>query len=43
MKDPRGISKDVFVKVEKYTFLLDFIVLEIEADWEIPFILGWPF
>ena len=40
---PRGIVKDVFVKVDKFIFLVDFVVLDIEEDREIPLILGQPF
>ena len=43
MKHPRGIIEDVLVKVAKFIFLADFIVLDIEEDKEIPIILGRPF
>ena len=35
--------KDVFVKVDKFIFSVDFIVLDFEADKEVPIILGRPF
>ena len=35
--------KDVLVKVDKFIFPVDFIVLDFEADKEVPIILGRPF
>ena len=35
--------EDVLVKVEKFIFPDDFIVLNMEEDMEIPIILGRPF
>ena len=43
LKHPRGIIKDVLVKVDKFIFPADFIVLDMEEDKEIPIILGRPF
>ena len=40
---PRGIIEDVLVKVDKFIFPVDFIVLDMEEDQDIPIILGWPF
>nr|XP_023891367.1 uncharacterized protein LOC112003412 [Quercus suber] len=37
------IIEDVLVKVEKFIFLADFIVLDMDEDEEIPLILGQPF
>jgi hypothetical protein len=40
---PRGIAKDVFLQVDKFIYLVDFIVLDtqpIEACNLIPVILG---
>ena len=34
-----GIIEDVFVEVDKFIFLADFVVLDIKEDHEIPFIL----
>ena len=42
LKHPRGIIKDVLVKVDKFIFPIDFIVLDMEEDMEIPIILGRP-
>ena len=35
--------EDVLVKVDKFIFPMDFIVLDMEEDKEIPIILGRPF
>ncbi|KAL5578661.1 hypothetical protein UlMin_011103 [Ulmus minor] len=43
IKHPRGIIEDVLVKVDKFIFPADFIVLDMEEDREIPLILGRPF
>ena len=40
---PRGVIEDVIVKVNKFIFPTDFIVLDMEEDKEIPIILGIPF
>ncbi|XP_012835563.1 PREDICTED: uncharacterized protein LOC105956264 [Erythranthe guttata] len=40
---PKGIVEDVLVKVDKFIFPADFVVLDMEEDKEIPFILGRPF
>ncbi|XP_010247573.1 PREDICTED: uncharacterized protein LOC104590557 [Nelumbo nucifera] len=43
IKHPRGIIEDVLVKVDKFIFLIDFIVLDMQEDVDIPLILGRPF
>ena len=43
LKHPRGVIEDVLVKVDKFIFPVDFIVLDMEDDKEIPIILGRPF
>ncbi|XP_031255354.1 uncharacterized protein LOC116113346 [Pistacia vera] len=43
IKHPRGIIEDVLVKVDKFIFMADFFVLDMEEDKEIPLILGQPF
>ena len=43
MNYPQGILEDMLVKVEKFIFLIDFVVIEIEEDKEVPIILGRPF
>ncbi|KAL7594296.1 hypothetical protein Lser_V15G28541 [Lactuca serriola] len=40
---PRGICEDLLVKVDKFVFPVDFIVLDMEADPQVPIILGRPF
>ena len=40
---PYGVIEDVLVKVHHFTFLSDFVVIDIEEDVEIPLILGRPF
>ncbi|XP_027357158.1 uncharacterized protein LOC113866529 [Abrus precatorius] len=37
---PRGIVEDVLVKVDKFMFPADFIVLDMEENDEVPIILG---
>ncbi|XP_050914621.1 uncharacterized protein LOC127129492 [Lathyrus oleraceus] len=43
MKRPYGIATDVLVKIDKFVFLVDFVILEMPEDEEIPLILGRPF
>ncbi|KAL9416753.1 hypothetical protein AB3S75_039861 [Citrus x aurantiifolia] len=43
IKYPRGIIEDVLVKVDKFIFPADFIVLDMTEDIELPLILGRPF
>ena len=43
LKHPKGVIEDVLVKVDKFIFPADFIVLDMEEDKEIPIILGRPF
>ncbi|KAA3466660.1 hypothetical protein EPI10_001734 [Gossypium australe] len=38
-----GKIEDVSVRVDKFIFPVDFIILECEADKEVPIILGRPF
>ena len=40
---PEGIIEDVLVKVGKFVFPADFIILDMEEDSQIPLLLGWPF
>ncbi|KAL5542872.1 hypothetical protein UlMin_010582 [Ulmus minor] len=40
---PEGKIEDVLVKVDKFIFPVDFIILDFEADMEVPIILGSPF
>ncbi|XP_073030693.1 uncharacterized protein [Primulina eburnea] len=43
IKYPRGVVENVLVKVDKFIFPVDFVVLDMEEDCEIPLILGRPF
>ncbi|XP_038882417.1 uncharacterized protein LOC120073686 [Benincasa hispida] len=43
IKLPEGKIEDVFVQVDKFIFPADFVILDYEADREIPIILGRPF
>ncbi|PIM99261.1 DNA-directed DNA polymerase [Handroanthus impetiginosus] len=38
-----GVIEDILVKVDKFIFPADFIIVDMEADSEIPIILGRPF
>nr|GEU36331.1 reverse transcriptase domain-containing protein [Tanacetum cinerariifolium] len=40
---PKGVTKDVFVKVGKVHFPTDFVVVDFEADPRVPLILGRSF
>ncbi|GJW62376.1 reverse transcriptase domain-containing protein [Tanacetum coccineum] len=40
---PTGVAENVFVKVGKFYFLADFVVLDFIADPQVPLILGRPF
>ncbi|XP_035836039.1 uncharacterized protein LOC118484175 [Helianthus annuus] len=43
IKYPRGIIENLLVKVDKFVFPVDFVVLDMEADEKVPIILGRPF
>ncbi|GJY60551.1 reverse transcriptase domain-containing protein [Tanacetum coccineum] len=38
-----GIAENMLVEVGKFTFLMDFVILEMEEDNKVPLILGRPF
>nr|GEV22615.1 reverse transcriptase domain-containing protein [Tanacetum cinerariifolium] len=40
---PKGVVEDVFVKVGRFHFLTDFVVVDFEADPRVPLILGRSF
>ncbi|GKE65111.1 reverse transcriptase domain-containing protein, partial [Tanacetum coccineum] len=40
---PKGIARDVFVLVGKFTFPTDFVIVDYESNPRIPLILGRPF
>ncbi|XP_023757312.1 uncharacterized protein LOC111905824 [Lactuca sativa] len=39
----RGVCEDILIKVDKFVFPVDFVVLDMEEDPKIPIILGRPF
>ena len=43
MAQPECILEDVLVKVEKFIFPVDFVVIDKEEDKQIPLFLGRPF
>nr|GEW53204.1 reverse transcriptase domain-containing protein [Tanacetum cinerariifolium] len=40
---PKGVAKDVFVKVGKFHFSTDFVVVDFEVDHRVPLIIGRSF
>nr|GFC79647.1 hypothetical protein [Tanacetum cinerariifolium] len=40
---PKGVAEDVFVKVGKFHFPIDFVVVDFEVDPQVPLILGRSF
>nr|GEU39793.1 reverse transcriptase domain-containing protein [Tanacetum cinerariifolium] len=40
---PARIARDVFIPVGKFTFLVDFVIVDSESDPRVPLILGRPF
>ena len=43
MAQLEGIPEDVLVKVGKFIFLVDFVVIKMEEDTQVPLLLGRPF
>ncbi|XP_048229439.1 uncharacterized protein LOC112535117 [Ricinus communis] len=43
VKYPKGIIKDVLVKVNKFIFPVDFVVMDMNGESDVPLILGRPF
>ncbi|KAI3810152.1 hypothetical protein L1987_19762 [Smallanthus sonchifolius] len=43
LKYPRGIVENLLVKVGKFVFPVDFVILDMEVDDRVPLILGRPF
>ena len=39
---PYSVIEDVLVWIKQFNSPADFVVMDIEEDFEIPFILGWP-
>ena len=40
MAQPEGVLEDVLVKVGKFIFLVDFVVIKMEEDTQVPLLLG---
>nr|GEX39632.1 reverse transcriptase domain-containing protein [Tanacetum cinerariifolium] len=40
---PKGVAEDVFIKMGKFHFPIDFVVVDFEADPQVPLILGRSF
>ncbi|GJU05805.1 transposon ty3-I gag-pol polyprotein [Tanacetum coccineum] len=40
---PKGIAENIMVKIDKFVFPVDFVILDMEEDHRIPIILGRPF
>ena len=40
---PEGILEDVLIKVRKFIFPVDFVVIDIKEDKQVPLLLGRPF
>ncbi|XP_070046443.1 uncharacterized protein [Nicotiana tomentosiformis] len=43
MKRPLGVIEDALVRVDKFIFPANFVILDCEVDYEVPIILGRPF
>ena len=43
MAQPEGILEDILVKVGKFVFPVDFVVMKMEEDTQVPLLLGRPF
>ncbi|GJX77184.1 transposon ty3-I gag-pol polyprotein [Tanacetum coccineum] len=42
-KAPKGIIENVLVQIDKFIFLVDFVVIDMVEDHNVPLILGRPF
>ncbi|GJT97018.1 homeodomain-like protein [Tanacetum coccineum] len=43
MKYPKGIAENVLLRIGKFTFPVDFIIIDMPEDIKVPLILGRPF
>ena len=43
MAHPEGVLEDVLIKVGKFIFPVDFVVMKMEEDTQVPLLLGRPF
>ena len=42
MTQPEGVLEDVLIKVGKFIFPMDFVVMDMEEDTQVPLLLGRP-
>ena len=43
MAKPEGVLEDVLIKVRKFIFPVDFVVMDMKEDTQVPLLLGRPF
>ena len=43
MTQQEGILENVLVKVGKFIFPMDFVVIDVEEDKQVPLLMGMPF
>ncbi|GJY09885.1 retrotransposon protein [Tanacetum coccineum] len=43
IKQPKGIAINVLVRIDKFVFPIDFVILDIPEDNDVPLIIGRPF
>ena len=43
MTQPEGVLEDVLIKVGKFIFSVDIVVMDMEKDTQVPLLLGRPF
>ena len=43
LAQPKGILEDMLIKVGKFIFIVDFVVIDIEEDKQVLLLLGRPF
>ena len=43
MAQPEGVLEDILIKVGKFISLVDFVVMDMEQDTQVPLLLGRPF
>ena len=43
MARPEGVLEDVLIKVGKFVFLVDFVIMDMEEEKQVPLLLGIPF
>ena len=43
MAQSEGVLEDVLIKVGKFIFTVDFVIMDMEEDIQVPMLLGRPF